>query len=327
MRDPYDVLGVARSASEAEVKKAYRKLAKTWHPDQKPDDPKAKEKFAEIGQAYEILSDKEKRGQFDRGEIDAEGKPRFQGFAGGAGGGPWGNAQRGGPGARFDFEFGNAGGPFGGARTRGGGPQGQEDFIEEILGAFGGGRRRRRAADPFGGGEPPKGEDLHAELVAPLRDWAQGAKTRVRLPTGRELEVKIPAGIEDGKTIRLKGQGMPSGFGGAPGDALIVVRVGEDPVFRAEGNNIRVEVPITLYEAVLGGKVRVPTLSGAVEMTVPAGSDGARTLRLRGKGVQAKSGAGDLLVELRIVLPKGGDARLTEYAEAMKANAPYDPRG
>lgn len=319
MRDPYDVLGVARSASDAEVKKAYRKLAKTWHPDQKPDDPKAKEKFAEIGQAYEILSDKEKRGQFDRGEIDAEGKPRFQGFAGG---GPWAQSGAAGPGARgarFDFGFGG-GGPRGRA-----GAGAQDEIIDEILGAFGGGRRARSSANPFAG-EPPKGEDLRAEIVAPFRDWALGGKCRVRLQPGKELEISIPAGIEDGKTIRLRGQGLPSSLGGAPGDALITVRIGADPEFRADGKDIRVEVPITLYEAVLGGKVRVPTLTGAVDMTVPPGSDGARTLRLRGKGVQAKSGAGDLLVELRIALPKGADPRLVEYAEAMKANAPYDPR-
>lgn len=325
MRDPYDVLGVARTASEAEIKKAYRRLAKTWHPDQKPDDPTAKEKFAEIGSAYELLSDKEKRGQFDRGEIDAEGKPRFQGFAGGAGAGPWGpsaRAGRGQRGERHDFEF-TAGAPFG--RGRSGRTAEGDDIIDEILGAFGG--RKGRAEGAFGGGEPPKGEDFRAEVTVPFRDWARGGKHRVRLPTGKELQVSIPAGIEEGKTIRLKGQGLPSGFGGPAGDALIAVRVAKDQLFTAEGRDVRVQAPITLYDAVLGGKVRAPTLDGAVDMTVPPGSDGGRTLRLRGKGVQAKAGAGDLLVELRIALPKGGDARLTELAEAMKANAPYDPKG
>ena len=326
MRDPYDVLGVAKTASEADVKKAYRKLAKTWHPDQKPDDPTAKEKFAEIGSAYELLSDKEKRASYDRGEIDAEGKPRFTGFPGG--GGPWGQRPgAGGPGFDFEFNMGGAG-PFGGGGRRGrrrAQAGGNEDVIDEILGAFGG--RRGRGGSGFGSGEPPKGEDLHAETTVPFRDWASGAKTRVRLPNGRELEVSIPAGIQDGKTIRLRGQGSPSGLGGEPGDVLIKVHVATDSLFRAEGNDLRVEVPITLYEAVLGGKVRVPTLDGQVEMKVPPGSDGGRTLRLRGKGVQARSGAGDLLVELRIALPKGGDARLTEYAEAMRDNAPYDPRG
>ena len=324
MRDPYAVLGVAKSATEADIKKAYRKLAKTWHPDQKPDDPSAKEKFAEIGSAYELLSDKEKRGQYDRGEIDAEGKPRFQGFGGGGSWGPRAGAG-GGRGQRFEHEFNMGGGPFGGGR-RGAQAGGNEDIIDEILGAFGGRRSRAESAFGGGGGEPPKGEDMRAEVTVPFRDWAQGAKTRVRLPNGRELEVSIPAGIDDGKTIRLKGQGAPSGFGGEPGDVLIVVHVAKDAAFKAEGKDVRVEVPITLYEAVLGGKVRVPTLGGQVEMKVPPGSDGARTLRLRGKGVQAKSGPGDLLVVLRIALPKEGDARLTEYAEAMRDNAPYDPR-
>ena len=324
MRDPYDVLGVARSASEADIKKAYRKLAKTWHPDQKPDDPTAKERFAEIGSAYELLSDKDKRGQFDRGEIDAEGKPRFQGFPGGPAGGPWGGtrAGRGQRGGRSDFEYTAGPGPFGRAR---GGPAG-DDIIEEILGAFGGRRGRAESASGGGGGQPPKGEDFRAEITVPFRDWARGAKQRVRLPTGKELEVAIPAGIEEGKTIRLKGQGLPSGFGGPAGDALITVKVAPDRLFRAEGRDVRVEAPVTLYDAVLGGKVRVPTLEGgAVSMTIPPGSDGGRTLRLRGKGVQAKAGAGDLLVELKIKLPKNGDARLTELAEAMRDHAPYDP--
>jgi len=326
MRDPYDVLGVPRSASAADIKKAYRKLAKTWHPDQKPDDPTAKERFAEISSAYELLSDAEKRAQFDRGEIDAEGKPRFQGFGGGQGG-PWGAGApgAGGPwgqrGQRFDYEF-SPGGPFGGTRTRSG--VGGDDILDELLGAFGG--RRPRAGAGFGG-EPPKGEDLRAELTVPFRDWARGGKQRVRLPTGKELNISVPAGIEEGKTIRLKGQGAASGLGGEPGDALIVIRVAPDPEFRAEGDDLRVEVPITIYEAVLGGKVRVPTLDGAVEMTVPAGSDGGRTLRLRGKGIGKKGGAGDLLVELRIALPKGGDPRLTAVAETLKEEAPYDPRG
>lgn len=317
MRDPYQVLGVTRSASEAEIKKAFRRLAKTWHPDQKPDDPKAKERFAEISTAYELLSDKEKRGQFDRGEIDAEGKPKFRGFEGAAPGGARG--------AHYEFDFGGGGpfaggSPFGGRARAGAAP---DDIFEDILGAFGG---RRPRASGFSG-EPPKGEDVAAEVVVPLKDWARGAKRRVRLPTGKELDVAIPAGIETGKTIRLKGQGRPSGLGGRPGDALVTVRVAPDPQFRVEGRDVRVEVPVTLYEAVLGAKVRVPTLDGAVEVKVPAGSDGGRTLRLRGKGVGAEGAAGDLLVDLRIALPKGGDPKLEAFAKTLRDEAPYDPRG
>ncbi|MFD1702804.1 DnaJ C-terminal domain-containing protein [Methylopila henanensis] len=315
MRDPYDVLGVTRQASDAEIKKAFRRLAKTWHPDQKPDDPKAKERFAEIGAAYELLSDKDKRGQFDRGEIDAEGKPRFHGFES-AGAGARGAGARG---AHFDFEFGG-GSPFGGARGR----AGTEDIFEDILGAFGG-RRPPRGGAGFGG-EPPRGEDVTAEIAVPFREWARGAKRRVRLPTGKELEISVPAGIESGKTIRLKGQGRPSGLGGRPGDALVAVRVLPDPQFRAEGRDVRVTAPITLYEAVLGAKVRIPTLDGTVELTVPPGSDGTRTLRLRGKGVGAEGAAGDLLVELRIALPKGGDRELEAFARKMRDEGAYDPR-
>ncbi|GLK79839.1 DnaJ C-terminal domain-containing protein [Methylopila turkensis] len=317
MRDPYDVLGVTRQASDAEIKKAFRRLAKTWHPDQKPDDPKAKERFAEIGAAYELLSDKDKRAQFDRGEIDAEGKPRFHSFES-AGAGARGAGARG---AHFDFEFGG-GSPFGGAR---GGRAGTEDIFEDILGAFGG-RRPPRGGAGFGGGEPPRGEDVTAEIAVPFREWALGAKRRVRLPTGKELEIAVPAGIESGKTIRLKGQGKPSGLGGRPGDALVAVRVLPDPQFRAEGRDVRVTAPITLYEAVLGAKVRIPTLDGTVELTVPPGSDGTRTLRLRGKGVGADGAAGDLLVELRIALPKGGDRELEAFARKMRDEGAYDPR-
>ena len=320
MRDPYDVLGVTRQASDAEIKKAFRRLAKTWHPDHKPDDASAKEKFAEISSAYDLLSDKEKRGQYDRGEIDAEGKPRFQGFPGG-GAGPGGGAR----GSHFEFNFGGGGSPFGG---RGRAGAGSEDIFEDILGAFGG--RRPRGAGGFAGGgfggEPPSGEDVAVELTVPFRDWARGAKQRVRLPTGKELNVTVPAGIEPGKSIRLRGQGRPSGLGGAPGDALVTILVAPDAQFRADGRDVRVQVPVTIYEAVLGGKVRVPTLSGQVELTVPPGSDSGRTLRLRGKGIGEAGSAGDLLVELRIALPKGGDPKLEAFARTMRDEAPYDPR-
>lgn len=322
MRDPYEVLGVAKGASEGEIKKAFRKLAKAHHPDRNPNDPKAKERFAELGSAYDLLSDKDKRAAYDRGEIDAEGKPRFQGFEG------FRPGQRG-PGGAGDphFETFTWGGPGeGGFRRAESQPGGfaADDILSEILGgAFGRGgagarARQRRPAAP--------GEDLMVEATVPFVTWASGGKARVTLPTGKELDVTIPAGIGEGKTIRLRRQGYPSLEGGAPGDVLIQVHVAPHPQFRADGNNIRVDVPVTLYEAVLGGKIRVPTLDGQAEMTVPKHSNGQRVLRLRGKGIAAKDGPGDLLVSLRVVLPDTVPPELEQAAEALKAKAPYDPR-
>jgi DnaJ-class molecular chaperone len=316
------VLGVPHGASEAEIKKAYRRLAKAHHPDRNPNDPKAQGRFSEIGSAYDLLSDKDKRAAFDRGEIDAEGKPRFQGFegfrpGGGGRGGP--GAGPGGPwGEHFETFTTGPGGGF--RRTTGGGGGGfsAEDIFSDLFSGLGGRTARQPAT---------RGEDVTVEATVPFLVWAQGGKARVALPTGKELDVTIPAGIGEGKTIRLRRQGHASLNGGPPGDALIVVHVGPHPQFRAEGTNLRVEVPVTLYEAVLGGKIRVPTLDGFADMSVPAGSTGQRVLRLRGKGVAAKAGAGDLLVSLRIVLPETVPPELADAARAMREKAPYDPRG
>lgn len=320
MRDPYDVLGVKRDAGEGDVKKAFRKLAKQFHPDSNPNDAKAKEKFAEISSAYDLLSDKGKRSQFDRGEIDAEGKPRFSGFAGSARGGEqysWGQGGfRRGRGQEADSTADPA------------------DIFADLFGSFGrggaaggaGGAGARRA--PFEERRPaPKGEDIAADVTVPFVEWALGEKHRVALTTGREIEFRIPAGIDPGKTIRLRGQGMASTLGGEPGDALLTVTVAPHARFRAEGNDIRVEVPITLYEAVLGAKVPVPTLDGSVEVTVPARTTGGRTLRLRGKGIRKAGGPGDMLVSLRVVLPEQQSDALTKAAEWARDDAPYDPRG
>lgn len=318
MRDPYDILGIGRSASTADIKKAYRRLAKTLHPDRNPGDPKAQERFAELTAAYDLLSDDARRAAFDRGEIDAEGKPRFRGFEGfGSGAGPRGT------GAESIFEaFGFGPEAMRGARTARGGPQGidPEDLFADLFsGMRSGGKARgfQRTA--------PRGADVNVEARVPFLTWARGGKARVTLPGGKTVEVKIPAGIAEGKTIRLKGQGEPGLGGGQPGDALISVRVVPDTRFRAEGLNVRVDVPITLYEAVLGGKVRVPTLDGAVEITVPARTTGTRTMRLRGKGLTADGATGDLLVALRIVLPDRHDAELEALARRMRDGAPYDP--
>jgi DnaJ-class molecular chaperone len=316
MRDPYQVLGVGKGAPQADVKKAFRKLAKQHHPDRNPTDPKAKEKFAEINSAYEIVGDEKKRAQFDRGEIDAEGKPRHPGFEGfGAGAGPGGFRRGGGPGGAH-FEFNSGAGGFEGA-----------DIFADL---FGGGRAGRRPG--FGGGarqqarEP--GADIALEAAIPLETAIHGGSARVLTPNGRTLEINVPAGIDEGKQIRLRGQGQPSPSGGPAGDALVTVRFEKHGLFRIDGRDLRLDLPIALYEAVLGAKVEAPTLSGKVELTLPPHSNSGRTLRLRGKGLPAATGklAGDLLVTLRIVLPEGANVELEELARKMRADSPYHPR-
>ncbi len=309
MRDPYDVLGVKRDADADAVKKAFRKQAKRFHPDQNKDDPKAKEKFAEANSAYEILGDDAKRGQFDRGEIDAEGKPKFQGFGGARprGGGNAGEE-------RFEFHFGGGGGPGAGGR---GGDAG--DFFSDIFGGAMGGRGRQKAS------APPKGEDILASVTVPLADAVAGGQVEVYLPTGRTLEVKIPVGIEDGKQIRLRGQGQASAWGGDYGDVLITVRIAPHPLFRVDGKDLRADLPVTLYEAVLGGPVDVPTLDGRVVLTIPPNSNGGKTLRLRGKGLPGTP-AGDLYVTLKITLPEAPDPDLEALMKTWKDAKPYAPR-
>ena len=315
MRDPYNVLGVKKSADADEIKKAYRRLAKKFHPDQNKEDPKAKEKFAEANAAYEIVGDEKKRAQFDRGEIDAEGKPRFQGFEGfGAGAG---GRRAGGPGGSEHFEFDAGGAPF--ARSGRAGGFDASDIFADLFGAARsqGARPRPRA----------RGADVMASLTVSLADAARGTSARVVLPTGRTLDVAVPAGIEDGQQIRLKGQGQPSPMGGEAGDAMITVHVAKHPFLRVEGRDLRLDLPLTVYEAVLGAKVPVPTLDGVVEMTVPPGSNSGRTLRLRGKGLPSPQGAaGDLLVTLRVTLPDAPDPEFEALARRLRDEKPYDPR-
>jgi DnaJ-class molecular chaperone len=318
MRDPYEVLGVSKGASEADIKNAYRRLAKKLHPDANKHDPKAASRFAELNAAYEIVGDGDKRKAFDRGEIDAEGKPRFQGFEG-FGAQPGGGS---GGGAHFEgFSF----GPDGFRRSGGGG--GGAGFEELLRGMFGGraGAARQHFETEDFGAATGAGQDLHASLTITLADAAKGTKTRVHLPTGKDVEVKIPAGIASGRQIRLKGQGWPSASGKA-GDAMITINVAPHPVFKPEGSDLRLELPITLYEAALGGKVRVPTLDGAVELAIPAGTNSGRTFRLKGKGLKAKSGAGDLLATVRIVLPERVDDEFKELMKEWRDKKPYDPR-
>jgi len=327
MRDPYEVLGVSKGANEADVKSAYRRLAKKLHPDANKHDPKAASRFAELNAAYEIVGDSDKRKAFDRGEIDAEGKPRFQGFEG-FGAQPGGGAH--GPGgAHFEsFSFGPDGFRRSTAGAGAGGGAGFEDLLRGMFGGrAGGGRATQFETEDFGA--PAGGQDLHASLTITLGDAAKGTKTRVHLPTGKDVEVKIPAGIASGQQIRLKGQGWPSASGRA-GDALITINVAPHPLFKPDGADLRLELPITLYEAVLGGKVRVPTLDGAVELAIPAGTNSGRTFRLKGKGLglglKAKSGAGDLLATVRVVLPEHIDDEFKELMKKWRDTKPYDPR-
>jgi DnaJ-class molecular chaperone len=323
MRDPYDVLGVPKNANAAAIKSAYRRLAKKLHPDANKNDKDAAAKFAELNAAYEILGDDDKRKAFERGEIDAEGKPRFRGFEGfGAGQGPGGGFGRD---AQFEtFTW----GPEGFQRSAGGrgaaGGFGGGGIDEILKGMFGGRRPQQFEPEDFAEARAP-GRDVTGAVTITLPEAAKGASRRVLLPTGKEIDVKIPAGLADGQTIRLKGQGLP-GPGGAAGDALIAVSIAPHPLFQRDGADLRLELPITLYEAVLGAKVRVPTLDGAIELAIPPGTSSGRTLRIKGKGMPSKDGAGDLYAVARIVLPEGGDAGLEELMRQWRDSKPYDPR-
>jgi DnaJ-class molecular chaperone len=323
MRDPYEVLGVAKGASAANVKSAFRKLAKKYHPDANKNDPKAAARFAELNTAYEILGDEKKRRAFDSGEIDAEGKPRYAGFEGvhpGAGFGQDGHFE--------SFTWGPQGFQRAGrgAGAAGGGGAGGFGSFEDILKGMMGGRAGRGGThfqtEDF---EPaPSGQDVQASVTISLSDLAHGGSRRVRLPTGKEVDVKIPLGLTDGQQIRLKGQGF-SGPGGT-GDALITVNVAKHPYFERDGADLRLDLPVTLYEAVLGGKVRVPTLDGAVDLSIPAGTNGGRVFRLKGKGLPTKDGKGDLYATIRVALPDGKDEELDELMRKWRDSRPYDPR-
>ena len=336
MRDPYDVLGMQKNASPASIKSAFRKLAKKLHPDANKNDQKSAVKFAELNAAYEIVGDEDKRKAFDRGEIDAEGKPRFQGFPSG-GRGPWGQPGGHAGGAQdghFEsFTWGpggfqrHSGGPGGGPRGGFGGG-GFDDILKEMFGGAAGagprsGRRTQFEPGDFGGGAA--GQDVSGTVTITLEEVATGTTRRVHLPTGKEIEAKVPAGLSDGQTIRLKGQGLP-GPGGSAGDALITVNIAPHATFERDGANLRLELPVTLYEAVLGGRVRVPTLDGAVELSIPRGTSSGRTMRVKGKGLPSKDGAGDLYATVRIVLPDEPDPELEALVKKWRDGKPYDPR-
>ena len=313
MPSPYDILGVSKKASEADIKKAFRGLAKKYHPDKHGGDEAAAKKFKEISGAYDLLGDKDKRAKFDRGEIDEQGNPRgfdprAQGGFGGGGNGPFGG---GGAGPR-DFNF-----SWGGQEA---GAQGihAEDLLSELFGGGGGrGRGRNRAR---------RGEDLSFSTTVSFEEAARGGSRRVPLPNGEQIDVKIPVGVKEGQQVRVKGRGGAGANGGPAGDVLIEIAVAPHPFFTRDGSDLRLDLPVTLKEAVLGGKVAVPTLTGNVNLTVPANSNTGAVLRLKGKGIPAHGAqaAGDLYVKLIVTLPERPDAALHTFAEGWDAD--YDPR-
>jgi DnaJ-class molecular chaperone len=318
MRDPYEVLGVPRGASAAAIKSAYRKLAKKHHPDSNKNDPKAAERFAELNSANEIIGDEDKRKQFDRGEIDAEGKPRFQGFPGGD---PRGRTGGPGGGGFESYSFRTGGGGPGGA-----GGAGFEDILNSMFGgAAPGGRPGGGRTFEFDTGGIGLDLDLNVAMTVSLEESVKGGEKRVRLPTGKELNVKIPAGVTAGQQIRLKGQGETAP-GHPPGDLLITVSIAPHPYFKVDGSDLRLDLPITLYEAVLGGKVRVPTLGSAVELSIPKNTSSGRIFRLKGKGLPKPGGTGDQFVTTRIILPDGNDSELEALMQKWRDGHPYNPR-
>ena len=287
MADPYSTLGVARGASDADIKKAYRKLAKELHPDTNPNNPKAAARFAGVTAAYDLLGDKDKRARFDRGEIDGDGNPANP-FAGARASGGSGGGFRGAPGGGF---AGAVDGDLG-------------DIFEGLFG--------RRSAPPARGG------NVNYRLAVPFVDAAAATPQRITLQDGKTIDLKIPAGVENGTQVRLAGKGQP-GAGGA-GDAIVTIEIGTHRFFIRDGDNVRLDLPITLVEAVLGGKVKVPTVDGAVMLGIPKGATSGKVLRLKGKGFTSKSGMrGDQLVTLMVDLP-AENAALDQFVQTWADN-------
>lgn len=305
MSDPYSTLGVPRSASEAEIKSAYRKLAKELHPDKNKDNPAATERFSIVTRAYDLLNDKDKRARFDRGEIDVDGNPRGP-FGGGMGGG---------------------GSPFGGGQQGFGGEEVDlGDLFEGLFGgragARGGGGFGRRPAPP-----PRRGSNIGYNLKVPFAAAATLAPQRITLGDGKTIDLKLPAGVEDGTQMRLKGKGEPGA--GGPGDALVTITVDSHAFYTRTGDDIRLDLPITLDEAVNGAKIKAPTVDGPVMLTVAPGSGSGKVLRLKGRGFSTKAGGrGDQLVTLQIQLPEDLTdltARLQGWKDESTARQRFNP--
>ena len=292
--DPYKELGVSRGASADEIKKAFRKLAKELHPDQNPGDKVKLERFQRVTAAFDVLGDTEKRAKYDQGLIDADGREQHAGGRGGAGFGGFsgGPSYEGGPGGRASFS---------------------DIDLDELFGRFGGGAARQ----PFSA----KGQDVRASLDISLEDAIGGATRRIQFSDGRTLDVTIPKGAGDGQVIRLRGQGAP-GRAGA-GDALIELKIAPHPVFKVDGADLTMDLPVSVPDAVLGGKVQAPTPEGPVTVTVPAGSNSGQTLRLKGRGAFFGGRRGDLKARLVVTLPDEPDQTLKTFAEDWRAKRPY----
>jgi len=306
-RDPYLELGVSRTASAAEIRKAFHKLAKQHHPDANKGDKKSEEKFKQVSAAFDILGDADKRKKFDAGEIDADGRETMRGGFGG-GGNPFGAG-------------------FGGGRGRGGmgGGEGPEIDLNDLFGDILGRNRGGFGGGGGGGGFSPKGADVRARLDIDLEEAIKGGKKRVAFSDGRTIDVTIPAGAQEGQTLRLKGQGSP-GRGGQ-GDALIELAIKPHPIYRPENGALVMDLPITVPDAVLGGKVEAPTPDGPVTLTVPKGSNSGAKLRLKGRGLSnAKGVRGDLFARLVVTLPDAPDAELEKFAEQWRDKRPYSPK-
>ena len=306
-RDPYQELGVSRGASAAEVRKAFHKLAKAHHPDTNPGDKAAEERFKRVSAAFDIVGDADKRKKFDAGALDADGRDRHPGFGGGPGSGGTGFNPRGGR----------------------AGPEGAEgvdlgDIMSEVFGRRGMGGRAGGAGGGFGGFSQ-RGADVRARVDVELEDAIRGGKRRLAFSDGRTIDVTIPKGAFEGQTLRLKGQGSPGRSG--PGDAFIELSIQPHPVFRQEGQSLVMEAPITAYDAVLGGKVEVPTPEGPVTLTVPKGANSGMRLRLKGRGLpDAQGRRGVLFARLVVTLPEAPDPELEAFAQTWRQKRPYQPR-
>lgn len=301
--DPYKELGVSRGASADEIKKAFRKLAKELHPDKNPGNTVADERFKRITAAFDLLGDKDKRAKFDRGEIDADGREQFRGYGGG----------------------GTAPGGFGRGSQRGGAQPGFENIdLDELFGGMFGGGARPGGSRP--GGFTAKGADVKATLEISLEDSISGATRRIQFSDGRTLDVNIPKGAADSQTMRLRGQGAPGAAGRSEaGDALITLKIAPHPLFSREGADLTMDLPVSLPNAVLGGKIPVRTPEGTVSMTIPKGSNSGKVLRLKGRGAFSDGKRGDLLAKVMIVLPEEEDEALTKLAQDIRDRGPIRP--